>query len=131
MFAPPQTPPGIPLQKQIDDAVRDYVHSVVAETYFEAEAAVMCGAVLANNSSLVAATLRLLDGREKAAALPRWQIARQVQFPTLEGLTPSQVVALRHEAKDALPAFRQRLFDGLMNEAGTTEQADVAAKNWP
>jgi hypothetical protein len=114
--------------QDIETAFEEFVESEVTDTLFEASAAIGCGGVLVNNSRLSAATLRLLDGKETGAAVPAGENIRRVHLPTLEGLTPSQVVALREEARDALPAFRQRVSQGLMSDAGSAEQADVASK---
>lgn len=93
---------------------------------FNVMGAARSGAVLATNARFDAVGLRVLDrGKHFEESVDLWEALRQIQLPWITDLTASQVVALREEAADALPAFRARLRQGLHGDSTDLDECAI------
>lgn len=123
--------PGSKAHRDVMELVRRAAKSAVAEyvadLLFETRAAALSRATVITDSRLGALGLQSLETSGMAPDTEGWERVRTVPLPWLKRLTAEELLVVRDEARDALPAFRTLLRSTIFTGSTQKERAQVDA----
>lgn len=116
---------GMPIQELGKEKATESIRTGIRESLFELSHSTRISSVLFSTSRKELLALRSLDaGAPALSTLALWEKARSIQLPYVNELSVEQILRLRQEAHQALPAFRGIFVRHIASPSATTQSVE-------